>query len=122
MSTLHLLLPLLFLTSHSTICSDIFKWTAFCRHYTRFCHSRFSLFHLYFSVIDLLHGSYKQKLVEFKAFQGFSKTNMTIFKALSRHEVGVHDKNLNNFSILFSPSLYLASKILIITEYFLSIF
>ena len=47
--------------------------------------------------LEQVYGSYKQQLLEFKAFQGFSRTNITIFKALLRHEVGSHFKNLNNF-------------------------
>ena len=42
------------------------------------------------TVLRLYHGSYKQKLMEFKAFQGFSRPNHV-------HEVWSHDKNLTNF-------------------------
>ena len=37
--------------------------------------------------------------MEFKAFQGFSRPNMTILKDHQEHEVGSQDKNLDNFRL-----------------------
>ena len=54
--------------------------------------------------LEQVYGSYKQQLLEFEAFQGFSRTNITIFRALLRHEVVISKTLTIFFKLFFSNS------------------
>ena len=60
------------------------------------------------------HGSYKQKLMEFKAFQGFSRPNIAIFEALSRMTI-LYQKIIFEYDFIYIPPCEQNS---IIREYF----